>query len=50
MNMPPNKLIVGYHDISYDAGSWNRPHRVVAKIEWHQGPDVRRNSHALASW
>ena len=34
---PPNKPVVWYHDFLYQAGSWNRPRRVVAKIEWHKG-------------
>jgi len=34
---PPNKPIVWYHNFSYQAGSWSRPRRVVAKIEWHRG-------------
>ena len=29
--------IVRYHDFLYQAGSWDRPRRVVAKAEWHQG-------------
>jgi|TARA_Y100000310_G_scaffold338897_1_gene429850 hypothetical protein len=34
---PPRKPIVFYHDFQYQAGSWDRPRRVVAKVEWHQG-------------
>jgi len=34
---PPNKPVVGYHDFLYQAGSWDTPRRVVAKIEWHKG-------------
>ena len=34
---PPKKPIVWYHDFQYQAGSWNRPRRVVAKVEWHRG-------------
>ena len=34
---PPKKPIVWYHDFPYQAGTWDRPRRVVAKIEWHQG-------------
>jgi len=46
---PSNKPIVWYHDFLYQAGTWDSPRRVVAKIEWHQGPDVRRDSPAWAS-
>jgi len=34
---PPKKPIIGYDDFWYQAGSWDRPRRVVAKVEWHQG-------------
>jgi len=34
---PPKKSIIWYHDFRYQAGSWNRPRRVVAKVEWHRG-------------
>jgi len=34
---PPNKPVVWYHDFLYQAGSWDKPRRVVAKIEHHKG-------------
>ena len=34
---PPEKPIVWYHDFMYQAASWDKAHRVVAKVEWHQG-------------
>jgi len=34
---PPNKPQRFYHSFAYQAESWDRPRRVVAKIEWHQG-------------
>jgi len=34
---PPKKPIVCYHDFQYQARSWDRPRRVVAKVEWHRG-------------
>ena len=34
---PPNRPIVWYHDFLYQAGTWDRPRRVIAKIEWHKG-------------
>jgi hypothetical protein len=34
---PPNKPVVWYHDFLYQAGSWGRSCRVVARIEWHKG-------------
>ena len=29
--------VVSYHDLLYQAGTWDRPRRVVSKIEWHAG-------------
>ena len=34
---PPQKPIVLLYDFIYQAASWNRPRRVVARVEWHQG-------------
>ena len=34
---PPKKPIIWYDDFWYQAGSWDRARRVVAKVEWHQG-------------
>jgi len=34
---PSKKPVVWYHDFLYQAGTWDRPRRVVAKIEHHQG-------------
>ena len=34
---PPNRPIVWSHDFLYQAGSWSRPRRVIAKVEWHAG-------------
>ena len=34
---PPRKLIVWFADFKYQASSWDRPRRVIAKVEWHQG-------------
>ena len=34
---PPQKPIDWYHDFRYQAGSWDHPRRVVAKVEWHLG-------------
>jgi len=35
---PSNKPVVWYHDFRYQAGSWDKPRGVVAKIEHHKGP------------
>jgi len=34
---PSRKPKVFYHSFQYQAKSWDRPRRVVAKVEWHQG-------------
>jgi len=34
---PPRKPIVLYGDFMYQADSWDKSRRVVAKVEWHQG-------------
>jgi len=33
----PGHPVVVYHDFCYQAGTWHKPRRVVAKIEWHAG-------------
>jgi hypothetical protein len=34
---PLGKPVVPFHSFSYRPASWDRPRRVVAKVEWHQG-------------
>ena len=34
---PPKRPIVFYHSVSYRAASWEKPRRVVVKVEWRQG-------------
>jgi hypothetical protein len=34
---PPKRPIAFYHSVSYQAASWEKPRRVVVKIEWRQG-------------
>jgi len=34
---PPRKPKVFYHSFEYQAGTWDRARRVVAKVEWHAG-------------
>jgi len=34
---PPNRPRRFYHSFPYQAQSWDRPRRVVAKVEWHPG-------------
>ena len=34
---PPNEVRRSYANFTYQAGSWTKPRRVVAKIEWHPG-------------
>jgi hypothetical protein len=32
---PPKKPIVRYHSFQYQAASWSKSRRVIAKVEWH---------------
>jgi hypothetical protein len=34
---PPSGIQIKYVDVEYQAVSWDKPRRVVAKIEWHFG-------------
>jgi hypothetical protein len=34
---PPNDVRRSHANFTYRAGSWSRPRRVVAKVEWHAG-------------
>jgi hypothetical protein len=34
---PSRKPVVWFHDFKYQAASWKKRRRVVAKVEWHQG-------------
>jgi hypothetical protein len=34
---PPNEMRRSYANFTYQAGSWTKPRRVVAKVEWHPG-------------
>jgi hypothetical protein len=34
---PSRKPIIRFHDLMYQAASWQKRRRVVAKVEWHQG-------------
>jgi len=33
---PPEKPIRQYHDFTYQAATWDKARRVVAKVEWHK--------------
>ena len=39
---PSNRPVVLYADFLYQAQSWNRARRVVAKVEWHNSAVTRR--------
>ncbi len=41
---PPRKPPVFFASFSYQAQSWTKPRRVVAKVEWHQGELYPRGS------
>jgi hypothetical protein len=42
LGRPPNHVRRYYASFSYQAGSWDRKRRVVAKVEWHPGQLVPR--------
>jgi hypothetical protein len=35
LGRPPKKPVVQYHSFQYQAASWKKSRRVVAKVEWH---------------
>jgi hypothetical protein len=37
VGLPPHEVRRYYASFSYQAQSWNKPRRVVAKVEWHPG-------------
>jgi hypothetical protein len=39
---PPNHVRRSYASFHYQAGSWTKPRRVIAKVEWHPGELVPR--------
>jgi hypothetical protein len=39
---PPQEVRRYYASFRYQAGSWTKPRRVVAKVEWHPGELYRR--------
>ena len=39
---PPNHVRRSHASFSYQAGSWTKPRRVIAKVEWHPGELVPR--------
>ena len=34
---PPNEVRRYYANFTYQAASWSKPRRVIAKVEWHPG-------------
>jgi len=34
---PPNEVRRSHANFTYQAGSWTKPRRVIAKVEWHPG-------------
>lgn len=34
---PPNEVRRYYANFTYQAASWTKPRRVIAKVEWHPG-------------
>ena len=42
LDRPPPHARDYYANITYQAGSWTKPRRVIAKVEWHPGELVPR--------
>jgi Transposase DDE domain group 1 len=42
LGRPPNHVRRSHASFSYQAGSWTKPRRVIAKVEWHPGELVPR--------
>jgi hypothetical protein len=40
---PPNEVRRSYANFTYQAGSWTKPRRVIAKVEWHPGESRGRS-------
>ena len=34
---PPNEVRRYYANFSYQAATWSKPRRIIAKVEWHPG-------------
>ena len=57
---PPREPIIWHHDFLYQAASWAKARRVVAKVEWHAGDlfprvgfivtNLRRYAHDVVSF
>jgi hypothetical protein len=39
---PPSEVRRFYANFTYQAGSWSKPRRVIAKVEWHPGELIPR--------
>ena len=42
VGLPPNEVQRYYANFTYQAASWTKPRRVIAKVEWHPGELVPR--------
>src|SRR5205085_1150350 len=47
---PPQEVRPYYSSFSYQAGSWNRPRRVVAKVGWHPASFIRGLASSSPTW
>ena len=41
---PPNEVRRFYANFTYQAGSWTKPRRVIAKVEWHPASFIRASA------
>jgi hypothetical protein len=47
---PPHELRRYYASFSYQVQSWNKPRRVVAKVEWHPDELYPRGGSSWSTW
>jgi hypothetical protein len=47
---PPNDVRRSHANFTYQAGSWTKSRRVVAKVEWHPGELYRASASSLPTW
>src|SRR6201981_2359108 len=47
---PPNEVRRSYANFTYQARSWTKPRRVVAKVEWHPGELYPRVGFIVRTW
>src|ERR1700674_30549 len=47
---PPEEVRRYYASFHYQAGSWSKPRRVVARVEWHRASWARESASSSPTW